>query len=234
MKRPFNALRTWIENRSKEPWGLLALLLISLLEIAVTNQLTLAALNRTGFQPEAAIRGTNAFPPLIILLLLVNIVAWALDWDRILRWTIFIFAGVVTVKLCASIYGLVVTLPLRQGEFGPESLLRDALLVWITNVLVFTIWYWMLDRGGPEKRKRGQPERPDFIFAQHRHDFDGWQGWHPTFVDYLFLAFIMSTNFSVPDVEVLSHRAKWLMMIQVANSLITLGMVVARAISIIG
>jgi hypothetical protein len=226
--------RKWYESRNRELQGMVALFIITLLEATINTSLTRITLQEAGVLGNLPSLMSFSLSPVLVILLIVAIFAWALDRDYLFRAVTFIYAGIFTVHLVLSIAGLVITLPIRNGQFGPTSLLRDAFLVWITNVLIFTVWYWMLDRGGPEKRFWGVPERADFTFPQQRSNMTGWEHWKPKFMDYLFLAFIISTNFSVPDSEVLSHRSKFLVMIQISNSLVTLGMVVARAISIIG
>lgn len=226
--------RNWYTSRSRELQGMVALLIITALELTINNGLTRITLSQAGVQFYLSVQAAQAIAPVLVALLIVAAVAWSLDRDRLFRISTFAYTGIFTAHLVLTIAGLVITLPLRDGQFGPTSLLRDAFLVWVANVLVFTVWYWMLDRGGPEKRFWGVPERSDFTFPQQRANLAGWDHWKPKFMDYLFLAFIFSTNFSVPDSEVLSHRAKFLTMIQIANSLVTLGIVVSRAISIIG
>lgn len=224
----------WYTSRSRELQGMVALLIITLLETAINRGLTRLTLAEAGVRGDLSEQAALALSPVLVGLLVIAAIAWAFDRDRLFRFTTFAYTGVFTIHLVLTIVGLVITLPLRDGQFGRTSLLRDAFLVWVANVLVFTVWYWMLDRGGPEKRFWGVQERPDFTFPQQRSNIAGWDHWKPKFVDYLFLAFILSTNFSIPDSEVLSHRAKILTMIQIANSLVTLGIVVARAIGIIG
>lgn len=233
MENVSEAVKKWFSHRSRELQGVVALLIITLLEATINVGLTRITLAEAGIG-DLPFRASLTFSPALVILLVIAVVAWAMDRDALFRYATLSYAGIFTAQLVLSIVGLVITLPIRNGQFGPTSLLRDALVVWIANVLIFTVWYWMLDRGGPEKRFWGVPERADFTFPQQRHNFPGWEHWKPKFLDYLFLAFIFSTNFSVPDSEVLSHRGKILAMIQISNSFVTLAMVVARAISIIG
>lgn len=119
---------------------------------------------------------------------------------------------------------------------APTELLRSAVALWISNMLVFACWYWRLDAGGPHQRALNRKhEQGAFLFpqmmlqdAQGTYDF-----WKPGFVDYLFLAFNTSTAFSPTDVPVLSRWAKVLMMIQSVISLGTIVILGARAINIL-
>jgi hypothetical protein len=139
-----------------------------------------------------------------------------------------IVALVVTAAVVASVVGLLSGLP---GSRTPApTLLRDAALLWVTNVLTFALWYWEIDGGGPSRR-HGHPYRStDFVFPQLVGE-DESVDWWPTFVDYVFLAFNTSTAFSPTDTLVLSRRAKIIMMGQAVISLTLIGVLIARAIN---
>jgi uncharacterized membrane protein len=105
--------------------------------------------------------------------------------------------------------------------------------IWITNVMVFALWYWELDRGGPQGRKLAEPPRPDFLFPQYTEELLGGWDWRPTYVDYLYVSFTNATAFSPTDTMPLSEWAKLAMMVQSLASLVTIGLVVARAVNIL-
>jgi uncharacterized membrane protein len=105
--------------------------------------------------------------------------------------------------------------------------------IWLTNVVVFAIWYWELDRGGPAARALAVRDRPDFLFAQMTTD-DLAQEWEPEFADYLYLAFTNATAFSPTDTLPLSRWSKMAMMLQASISLFTGALIVARAVNILG
>ena len=113
-------------------------------------------------------------------------------------------------------------------------MLRSASALWITNILVFALWYWKLDAGGPLKR-----DRPDglsnssFLFPQMLSREKQDLSWKPNFVDYLFLAFNTSTAFSPTDTAVLSRWAKFGMMVQSLISLMIVVLLAARAVNIL-
>jgi hypothetical protein len=106
------------------------------------------------------------------------------------------------------------------------------------NILVFALWYWRLDAGGPNHRDRraGHPEGA-FLFPQMASDeaktASGQPLWSPNFIDYLFLAFNTSTALSPTDVPVLSRWAKLLMMMQALISLTVIVLLAARAVNIL-
>jgi hypothetical protein len=145
--------------------------------------------------------------------------------------------GVVTIAMIVSLLLLVFRLPLHKET--PAQLLRAAVALWTSNVLVFASWYWRLDAGGPHQRDlRGSHTDGAFLFPQMtltprlRKEM-GEDQWSPHFVDYLFLAFNTSTAFSPTDVPVLSRWAKVLMMVQAAIALATLAVLAARAVNIL-
>jgi len=127
---------------------------------------------------------------------------------------------------------------LLQHNFvdAPPRLLIDAVALWVTNVLVFALWYWLLDAGGPHKRdqREGHPDGA-FLFPQMTLSKATYNGsaWSPRFVDYLFLAFNTSTALSPTDTAVLSRPAKVAMMLQAAISLAIIVLLAAYAVNIL-
>ena len=138
--------------------------------------------------------------------------------------------GLMTLALCVSLALLLSTLP--KGHEAPVKLLRSAGVLWLTNVLVFALWYWRLDAGGPHHRD-ARAGHPDGAFLFPQMTLDGHETWSPHFMDYLFLAFNTSTAFSPTDVAPLSRWAKMLMIIQSLVSLLILAVLAARAINVL-
>jgi len=120
------------------------------------------------------------------------------------------------------------------GKIDGHKLILSGALEWMTNVLLFSVWYWELDRGGPVARFL-EPERlPDFQFPQMENPHLAPEGWRPGFVDYLYTSFTNATAFSPTDTMPLTPIAKSLMGIQSIAALVTVGLVVARAVNILG
>ncbi len=139
----------------------------------------------------------------------------------------------LTLAVASSAVLLLVQLP--SGGTEPLTLLRQAGLIWVANIITFALWYWELDGGGPTVRRPGRHASTDFSFPQQQQDDDGVvEGWSPGFFDYLFLAFNTSTAFSPTDTLVLSRRMKGLMMAQAILSLIVIAVLAARAINTLG
>lgn len=119
-----------------------------------------------------------------------------------------------------------------EGSNAGPLLLRGG-AVWLTNVIVFALWYWDLDRGGPAARANGVHQYPDFVFVQMQSPELAPPEWEPTFVDYLYLSFTNATAFSPTDVLPLSRWAKLTMAGQSCVSLLTVALVIARAVNIL-
>ena len=117
------------------------------------------------------------------------------------------------------------------NKAGP--LLITASAIWVTNVIAFALWYWEFDRGGPVARAEGANPYPDFQFPQMLSPEMAPPHWEPAFPDYLYLAFTNATAFSPTDVMPLSRWAKMAMTAQSVISLVTVALVVARAVNIL-
>jgi len=139
--------------------------------------------------------------------------------------------------MVVSVFLLISALPSHKQS--PPALLRSAALLWLTNILVFALWYWRLDAGGPH----GRDARPGhfegaFLFPQmtmptQAKVASGQRLWSPNFLDYLFLAFNTSTAFSPTDTPPLARWGKMLMMLQSLISLTVLALLAARAVNIL-
>ncbi len=134
-----------------------------------------------------------------------------------------------------SVQGSAVALVVRliEGTIEPSFLLRDAALLWVANVIVFGLWYWELDGGGPRQRQQYGYEPTDLLFPQTALGEKLGAHWAPGFIDFLFVAFNASAAFSPTDTMFLSARAKLLMMAQSLTSIVLMAVVAARAINIL-
>ncbi len=150
--------------------------------------------------------------------------------DQILGYGISV---IVTLALAGS---LVLLLRSLSMKLDPGVLLRSAAILWGTNVLVFSLWYWRLDAGGPHEREdRGEHTEGAFFFPQMMHNAPGGRRarWVPNFVDYLFLAFCTSTTLGPTDTAVLSRWAKLLTMIQAMISLLCVAVLASHAVGLL-
>jgi hypothetical protein len=120
-----------------------------------------------------------------------------------------------------------------RGADDAVTLLLNGGAVWFTNVLVFALWYWEIDRGGPAARANARDAHPDFLFAQMAAPELASHDWEPNFIDYFYLSFTNATAFSPTDTLPLSRWAKLAMMFQSSVSLVTVVLVVARAVNVL-
>ena len=144
--------------------------------------------------------------------------------------------GFVSVANSVSIILLVHLLvngTLATKSTAAAELLRAAVHMWVVNVLLFGLWYWQLDAGGPLNRPTCEPHERDFLFPQQTEPVLGASGWRPQFLDYLYVSFTNAAAFSPTDTMPLSRWAKMLMLLQSAISLTLAVMVVARAVNIL-
>jgi len=154
-------------------------------------------------------------------------------------WASYGVLGALAIGLLYGVVALIVGL-VRNTENATE-LLTSATVLWVTNVIVFASWYWRLDGGGPNERERQDAHtRGAFLFPQMTITppssdvtLAEAEGWRPSFVDYLFLAFNTSTAFSPTDVPPLTSVAKLAMMLQSVISLTTVVILAGRAVNIL-
>jgi uncharacterized membrane protein len=104
--------------------------------------------------------------------------------------------------------------------------------IWLTNTIVFALWYWEYDRGGPAARAHGTNDSPDLLFPQLTDEHLA-RDWEPIFPDYLYVSFTNSTAFSPTDTMPLSRWAKMLFAVQAALSFVTVALIAARAVNIL-
>ncbi len=172
---------------------------------------------------------------LLLTVVFVLIIPIAVSHHRghynVTRILTFCANGAITFAMIASLIFLIQGIP--EHRESPKILLRSATALWITNVLVFALWYWKLDAGGPLERDRARCRLDSsFLFPQMLVE-DGLEQWSPQFMDYLFLAFNTSTAFSPTDTAVLSRWAKAGMMLQALISLTIIALLAARAVNIL-
>jgi hypothetical protein len=169
---------------------------------------------------------------LVVILLIPITVSYRRGHYNVTRFLAFAANTVITISMVASLVVLIEGI--LHHRFPPQTLLRSAGALWVTNVLVFALWYWKLDAGGPLGRDatRGRLDS-SFLFPQMLVKEGADPSWSPTFVDYLFLAFNTSTAFSPTDTAVLSRWAKAGMMLQSVISLTIVALVAARAVNVL-
>ncbi len=163
------------------------------------------------------------------------------DWNHVgakRRWVRRLAVVMTATSTALNFAALfLLTKAIFQGNAGTgRTLLLDAINIWATNVVIFALWFWTLDRGSPSSRGLVLPDRRDFLFTQQQQVSDRnstFADWSPGFMDYVFLAYTNATAFSPADTFPLTVRAKLLMMAESFISLITIALVASRAVGIL-
>ena len=213
-----------------------AVVVIALLQILLVNDLTF---------------GPRWLAPTIELVMLVPLsiaTAWNQTrvrvatvehhWDAIgnyrlwIRRAAILLTAVISLVNCGVLLELIRRLLQGHGGTG-QTLLIDALNIWITNVIIFALWYWSTARGGPPSCGLTKRAEADFLFPQMTISGREFGTWIPGFIDYLFLAFTNATAFSPADTMALTPRLKLMMMAKAIISLLTIAFVAARAVGIL-
>jgi hypothetical protein len=199
----------------------------------------LAAILMVVLLPERVVLFPVWFPYVIGIALILPMAAVGLSaekarWLRVERTIMLLFIVAMGVGTLANLASLIRAMVRRSGEVGGLQLLASSIVVWVSNVLIFSLLYWRIDRGGPEARANNAGTKPDWLFPQAGAPEDAPPDWRPTFVDYLFLGFSTATAFSPTDALPMTSRAKMLMMLESTMSLGTIVVVASRAINILG
>jgi len=174
---------------------------------------------------------------LLVVLLGVLVIGDPGRIDREKRWlrvTTSVMISIITLVNVSAAFRLTVAI-INTDKFTNDArlLLASGAAIWMTNVIVFGLWYWDLDRGGAAARARGTGPRPAFLFPEMLNpEFIG-EGWYPKFIDYLHLSFATATAFSPTDVSAVKPWAKVVMMCEDAVSLAVSILVIARAVNIL-
>lgn len=144
--------------------------------------------------------------------------------------------GLTAFVSAANIYSLAALTHALLHNKVPSNgheLIVSGMLIWLTNFLIFSLWYWEIDRGGPGRRAAGHDGPPDFLFPQMSDDHIEPRNWRPQFFDYLYVSLTNAAAFSPTDTMPLTLKAKGIMGVQSVVSLVTIGLIVSRAVNIL-
>jgi hypothetical protein len=169
---------------------------------------------------------------LIVPMAALNLTTDKVRWMRVERTNTLLFCTIAEGTTVAALARLLGAIMQGSREIGGNQLLTSSVAVWVMNVLTFSLLYWQIDRGGPASLAK-HPRR-DWLFPQQSAGKDAPADWRATFVDYLYPAYSTATAFSSTDVLPLTPRAKMLMMVESAISLVTTVAIASRAINILG
>jgi uncharacterized membrane protein len=208
------------------PWeALLAIVVLSVLYTVLPERLTV---------------GPSWLVGAIVLILLSGIIMARASGNHRFNHQLALFTySLITLAVIVSVVLLITTLS-QKDKIAGSTLLRDSVLLWVSNVLIFALWYWQLDAGGPYKRHHNPhfhyKAQAELLFPQLMDDCPGkatGEEWKPQFVDYLFVAFNTSTAFSPTDTAVISRRLKLMSMLQSSISVVVVVTLAGRAVNIL-
>ena len=212
--------------RSTRPENRLPVMMAVL--VAVALQLTLP--RRLSLHPRELLPALELL--LLVALSAVNPVRLETE-HRLLRAASAALVALITLANAASAFLMAQRLVEGTAGADPVALLLAGGGIYLTNIIAFGLWYWEFDRGGPFARRRGDRPHGDFLFAQMATPEVANHDWEPRFVDYLYVSFTNATAFSPTDTLPLSRWAKLLMATQSLVSLVTVALVIARAVNIL-
>jgi hypothetical protein len=180
--------------------------------------------------------------PLIGLeLMLLAVLTWLnplklTNATRLGRYATWVLLAAITLDNTLS--AVLLDIRILTGEVSNKAavLLGSGGAIFVTNIIVFGIWYWELDRGGPFARRAGDQPYPDFLFPQMDPDTAKLvkPGWRPTFIDYLYVSLTNAMAFSPTDTMPLARWAKGMMAVQSLVAVTTIALVIARAVNVLG
>ncbi len=197
----------------------------------------LAAAALQGILPERLTVGPNWLLPTLEIallgpLMLANRAAAPALRSQAWRRVSVASIALVNAANIASL-GLLIHSLLNGSKSSGKQLILAAIGIWVTSLIVFALWYWQVDRGGPVARCHPNQPKPDLFFPQMANPELAEPDWSPTFVDYLYVSLTNGMAFSPTDTMPLTRRVKMLMGAQSLVSLATIAIVGSRAVNIL-
>jgi uncharacterized membrane protein len=150
-------------------------------------------------------------------------------------WIRHVTIGLVALVTVANVTSLVLLVHhlLNSDVSQGRKLIYSAVAVWLTNIILYGLWFWEVDRGGPHRRASGDKLLPDLQFPQMQTPDQAPKNWRPAFTDYLFTSFTNGTSFAPADAMPLTLRMKVLFTTESVVSLATIAIVASRAVNIL-
>jgi hypothetical protein len=228
MSTPEAAARSDVERVFVESRWPIALVVAAFIAISITLRVV---------EPDRESLGPSWVVPAIeIAMLVALIVADPARVSTRARWLRRLSIGLIVLLAVVAVLSTAILITdLIEGDRVTESagpLLASGAVIWLGNVLVFSLIYWQFDSGGPLARDRGERQYPDLAFSQQMSPELSPPGWRPKYVDYLALGLNTSTAFSPTDVMPMVPWAKLAMSVQSLISLVVVGLVIARAVNV--
>lgn len=177
--------------------------------------------------------------PLIIIseIVLVTLLGFSARNPKVLTQTLyrtlsFIMLGLISAENISSMIIVLRMLITDNSTLNGYNLLASALAIFLTNIIVFSLWYWEIDSPGLSGNRWSKHDK-DFQFTQQDNERE-FPNWRPTFADYLYVSLTNAINFASADARPLTHQAKTLMGVQALVSVSTIALIIARSVSILG
>lgn len=207
----------------------LVLLVILLMQSAISYSTTFGRLDSLTTETRRSLAtGWSVFRAVLIMAI---VILWIINRKKALLKAIIIANSALTIGLLMNMTALTDVLAGLTTKTA-QVLLVEVFFMAVSNILIFSIWYWIIDPPGVEEIQRVD-EPWDFLFPQRAENLPYYESWIPRYTDYLYLAFTTSFAFSPTDVLPLTRRAKMLMLLQSTVSIITLTGIAGSAINII-
>lgn len=207
----------------------LVLIVVSLVQSSISYTVTFGGLR--GLLPAFDALLASALIGVRIAILVLLLALWTMNRKRALFRAIIVANIFCTLALLLHTYKLIEVL-IGVSSRAIDTLILDVVLMALANILLFSIWYWIIDPPGIEQTPRTD-EPWDFLFPQRGGGVPNYETWVPRYADYLFVAFTTSFAFSPTDALPLTRRAKMLMLLQATISIVTLTGIAGSAINIL-
>jgi uncharacterized membrane protein len=185
--------------------------------------------------PSRLVVGPHWLVPVLVALPLAPLSARKHRRPDESRWIRDVTVSLIALITVANVTSLVLLVRhLLAGHVSQgRALIFSAVAVWITNVIVYGLWFWEVDRGGPHRRASGHKLMPDLGFPQMQNPDLAPENWRPSFGDYLYTSLANGTSFAPADAMPLSLRMKALFAGESIVSFVTIAVVAARAVNIL-
>lgn len=170
---------------------------------------------------------------LLATLLGAAVTRGARPWVRAERAVVLVVGALFVSNTIAELADMVGMVTRHPSGANAYSLLSSSLAIWAVNIVVFSLLFWQMDAGGPQARSGGPLRGADWSFPRPEAGSDDPEPWRPLYLDYLFLSYYTAVAFSPTDALPLTRRAKAAMMVESAISMLTLVIVVSRAINVL-
>jgi hypothetical protein len=209
----------------------MSLLLAAVVMVVVNFLIFLGVYTNNPHSFQSVIDSLYASIGLYLFFLILCVVSLVLGRKKVIRVSFYTLLTFMTIHVLYNLYILIIDQGTNQNG---GIILLDAFLIWSSSILIFSVWYWMLDKQSSIGEVIEQERTHyDFLFPQNQTNIKLFENWRPRFFDYISLSFFTSTSFAPADTLPVTKRARFLMMLEALVSLIIIGMITARAISLI-